>query len=143
MYNASLIAKYIINYSNSKGKSVSNLRLQKILYFVQAEFLVSKNECCFSDDIYAWDLGPVVPSVYREYKMFGSSSIPSQKIVGIQPLDEDKTIINEMVDECNKISTYELVQITHNQTPWKKAYEMPYNNGIISPESIKEYFNEA
>ncbi len=140
MYSASLIAKYIINYCNTMGKTISNLRLQKILYFVQAEFLVSKGSPCFQDEIYAWDLGPVVPDVYREYKIFGSSAIPAFRDILFQISEDDKELIDGVVNECNKYSSYTLVQMTHEQTPWIKAYNT-FSNGIITKNSIKEYFS--
>lgn len=46
-YDALDIAAYIVQYCHETGTIVSNLKLQKILYFLQAEFLVNKDECCF------------------------------------------------------------------------------------------------
>lgn len=76
MYKALDIARYIIERCREKNRTVSNLKLQKILYFVQAEFLVTKNQPCFAETIEAWDFGPVVPEVYYEYRMYGSANIP-------------------------------------------------------------------
>ena len=64
MYSVLDVAKYVIFYSNEKKYDISNLKLQKILYFIQAEFLVSENEPCFYEEIEAWNFGPVVPEVY-------------------------------------------------------------------------------
>ena len=68
MYSAVDVARYIIWYCKRQGYSISNLKLQKILYFVQAEFLVNTGKPCFSEEIEAWDFGPVVPEVYHEFK---------------------------------------------------------------------------
>ena len=76
MHSASLIAKYIIERCDHYNQTISNLKLQKILYFVQAEFLVEENRRCFFEEIEAWDYGPVVPNVYRKYKMYGAANIP-------------------------------------------------------------------
>lgn len=75
MYSVVDISRYIIHYCKQQGYYISNLKLQKILYFVQAEFLVELHAPCFSEEIEAWDFGPVVPEVYHEYKHFGSSNI--------------------------------------------------------------------
>jgi len=148
LYNALSVAHYIINYCNEQRKGVSNLKLQKLLYFVQAEFLVSTphNTPCFEDPIEAWDFGPVVPNVYHEYKIYGSGIIPSvssdpfadyyQKI-----LSADQEMINEIVQEAANYSASQLVAITHNQAPWRSAYRKGFNN-IISNESIFNYFKE-
>ena len=143
MYTADIVARYIIDYSYDKNKPMSNLRLQKTLYFVQAEFLVTKGQPCFSDEIYAWELGPVVPSVYHEYKVYGSSPIPSHgtsgEYYGIS--NHDAFLINEMVDQCNKYSTSSLVQFTHEQKPWKTAYHSA--DRLIAKDAISSFFSEG
>lgn len=51
MYGVLDVCRYIINYSNRKDYGVSNLKLQKLLYFIQAYFLInsSENKPCFSE----------------------------------------------------------------------------------------------
>ncbi|MCI8378628.1 MAG: DUF4065 domain-containing protein [Lachnospiraceae bacterium] len=134
--NAKEVAKYIIAYCGQKGYSISNLKLQKILYFVQAEFLVATGMPCFREEIEAWDFGPVVPEVYRQYKIFGSANIPTFIIRGRMLLDDG--LINRMVDECAKYTLSQLVEITHNQTPWIEANKM--ERRVIYKDTIENYF---
>lgn len=157
-YNVLDIARYIINYCNEHGYGVSNLKLQKILYFVQAAFLVNINKKCFNESIEAWDFGPVVPEVYHEFKFYGNNNIPSiyeyidysngvweaEKVKfdnGIIEID-DRDLINGMIEECCKYSAGRLVEITHNQDPWINAYTKGCNN-IITRKSIKKFFGEG
>lgn len=145
MYRALTIARYIIERCNEKDKTISNLKLQKILYFVQANFLVSKNQPCFPEQIEAWDFGPVVPEVYQEYKTYGGASIPAffrSYMVSSISLD-DRKLIDEMVDSCAGYSASALVEITHRQTPWIEAYNKPGKNNVITNESIKKFFSEG
>lgn len=148
MYNALSVAHYIIESCNSLNIGVSNLKLQKILYFVQAEFLVSTpaHTPCFSDRIEAWDFGPVVPTVYHQYKIYGSGMIPSRPYGFLNPFYEtisptDQLIINGIVQETSNYSASQLVQITHNQAPWKNAYRQGFNNEITN-EAILAFFKE-
>ena len=142
MYSALLISRYIIKRCNEINKSISNLKLQKLLYFVQAEFLVSKDKPCFYEKIEAWDFGPVVPEVYRKYRIYGSASIPYIKgIENGKILSDDQALINEIVDICSKYSAAMLVEVTHAQEPWKKAYKR-YQNNTISNDSIKSFLSE-
>ena len=160
MYNVLDISRYVINYSNDKGYGISNLKLQKILYFIQAFFLTktAKRVPCFYQRIEAWDFGPVIPEAYREYKQYGSSNIPTirsfikfdqENIWDIQRInynsnviaDEDKAMINLVVDKFSEYSATDLVELTHNQAPWSNAY-VPYKNNEITIEDIREYFNE-
>lgn len=155
MYEALLIARFAINYSNKKEYGISNLKLQKILYFIQAYFLITVNKPCFSDSIEAWDFGPVVPVVYHEFKQFGSGNIPKIDSyfmgnifdVKVKKFDDssiddcDKRNIESVIDEFKDFSATDLVKLTHSQDPWKNAY-VPFANNVITNESIKEFFND-
>lgn len=158
IYSALEVARHIINYANSSDQLLSNLKLQKLLYFVQAEFLTSQGRTCFTDDIEAWNFGPVVPAVFREFKIFGSFHIPPVKhyyvedesqpynfrrvvFYDIEITDEDKTVIDEVVDYFADCSSVELTDLTQKQLPWQNAY-IKHLKIVISPQSIKEYFTK-
>lgn len=140
MYKALDVAKYIIDKCNEKNMAIGNLKLQKVLYFVQAEFLVVKNTPCFVEEIEAWDFGPVIPEVYREYKVYGGAIIPVFKKNDIVFISKgDQELIDGIIDECAKYSTSTLVNIIRHQSPWREAYYR-INDNVISKQSIKEYF---
>lgn len=142
MYSVINVAEHIIMYYNRMNKTISNLKLQKILYFVQAEFLVSKDEPCFEERIEAWDFEPVIPEVYHKYKVFGGASIPHVEKEYVSPFKpNDQELIEGIVKECAKYSASTLVEITHRQTPWQEVYS-PHCIGIITNESIKRFFKE-
>lgn len=157
-YNVIDVCRHIINYSNEKEYGVSNLKLQKLLYFTQAYFLMTKKEACFYEKIEAWDLGPVVPVAYREYKQFGSGNIPTityiiekdneniwnSKVIPYYDeiiSEEDKERIEAVVDKFSEYSASDLVRLTHIQKPWIDAY-VPNRNNEITIESIGVYFND-
>lgn len=139
MYNALSVAKYVIDRSNNTKNPISNLKLQKLLYFIQAEFLVSTGHPCFNDDIEAWPLGPVVPIVYEKYRIFGSTLIPfsygNESYISVF----DKLIIDNIIEICKDYSASYLVSLTHKQKPWLEAYNNgPYSK--ITNASIKSFF---
>ena len=141
MYKALDVAKYIIDKCNEKNMAIGNLKLQKVLYFVQAEFLVVKNIPCFIEEIEAWSFGPVIPEVYREYKVYGGAIIPVFKKNDIVFISKgDQELIDGIIDECAKYSTSTLVNIIRHQSPWREAYYR-INDNVISKQSIKEYFD--
>ncbi|RKI39120.1 DUF4065 domain-containing protein [bacterium D16-51] len=142
MRSAVEIASYIIWYCGKMKFSISNLKLQKILYFVQAEFLVNTNNPCFFEEIEAWDFGPVVPVVYRKYKVYGSSNIPTFFVdYNVKLGDAEKELVNGIVDVCADYTASELVEITHNQSPWRDNYKPKWNN-VIPLNEIRDYFAE-
>ena len=76
MYSALDIANYVLGYYYEKNRlCISNLKLQKILYFLQAEFLVSKKKPLFKDEIEAYGFGPVVYEVNKRYWIHGKIAI--------------------------------------------------------------------
>lgn len=153
-YSVDTISKYIINYSDEHFGGISNLRLQKLLYFVQVEFIKETGQAAFNEEIEAWSFGPVVPEIYRKYKIFGRENIilninENFRIFFMEPDESvneeisvnDKDIINRVLEEASILPTVELVNISHKQDPWKNAYKGENFLGqIISKESIKKYF---
>lgn len=140
MYEAVDVAKYVIEYEDSKGRSVSNLRLQKLLYFIQALFIRTRNEPCFLDRMEAWDFGPVIPAVYHEFKLFGSSNIPvSFSKDRCDIAENDQFLINRTLERCSTLSTPALVSRSHSQKPWRDAYHRPFNN-VITLQAMREAF---
>ena len=115
------------------------------------------NTPCFDEKIEAWDFGPVVSEAYHEYKQYGSGDIPSiesyilfdeddiwnSKRVGFTDnviKDEDKVLIDKVIDKFADYSATDLVSLTHRQSPWIDAYTSHQNNEITI-DAIREYFN--
>lgn len=159
MYDVLDVCRYVINYSNDKDYGISNLKLQKILYFIQAAFLTisERRTACFAEKIEAWDFGPVVPEAYHEFKQYGSGNIPSVQsyydfnscdLWNIKQIefsndcinDDDKEIINGVVDVFSEASATDLVTLTHNQAPWKDAYSLG-KNSEITRDAIRGFFD--
>lgn len=153
------VCRYVINYSNKCDYGISNLKLQKVLYLIQAYFLIQKKDRspCFDEKIEAWDFGPVVPEAYQEYKQYGNGDIPTiksylvfdkNKIWNVERIkfddsviaDKDKVLINKVVDKFADYSATDLVSLTHRQSPWIDSY-VPHQNNEITLDSMREYFN--
>ena len=142
MYDVLLIANYIIYYCNNNSLPINNLRLQKLLYFIQAEFLIVIKKPCFLEEIEAWDIGPVIPKVYYYFYKYGSCNIFYYNKKNIQYITKkDKNIINNIINIYSKIFNSELVKITQHQTPWMKVYNY-YKTNIINKKSIKFFFEQ-
>lgn len=141
MYNVIDVAKYIILYCKRNGYSISNLKLQKLLYFVQAQFLVTYGFPAFNEDIEAWDFGPVVPEAYHYFKMWGSSEIPSivAKDAERKIRMDHQSAMDDVLDQCAYFSATYLVELTHKQRPWQDYYDGSYNK-IIPKNAIRRFF---
>ena len=140
MYSALDVARYIILYYREKKIAISNLKLQKLLYYVQGEFLSSKNECCFCDEIQAWKHGPVIPNVYFSYNSYMANPILSTQKPSSDISDTDKTIINKVLDKYEHTDAWDLVDMTHQEYPWKSVYRDDVPNIAITIDSLKRHF---
>lgn len=139
LYDVLTIADYIIRRCSGEGYTVSNLKLQKLLYFVQAEFLVAIGKPCFQEKIVAWDFGPVVPKVYREFCVYGSAHIPVGAVAITVLPKKIAALIDGIVFTCLPFSSSQLVEITQHQLPWAVAYAKGYGTEITN-ESILSFF---
>ncbi|WP_251861983.1 type II toxin-antitoxin system antitoxin SocA domain-containing protein [Clostridium sp. Marseille-Q2269] len=141
IYNVIDVAKYVINKSIEMETPISNLKLQKILYFIQGEFLSVLKKPAFLQEIQAWKHGPVVPEVYYEFNKYIADEITSKFNDFNETILEkkDRNIIDKVIkDNLNK-DAWKLVQITHKQSPWIDNYK-PGENIIIPNGDIKKYF---
>lgn len=146
MYSASDIAKMIINWCSFYKIPITNLKLQKLLYFVQGEFLKTRNARLISDDFYAWQLGPVVPNVYYEYAIYSSSQIPSiQNYFPPIPRDnyKDYAAIDAALQKYARRPAWELVDLSHTQDPWKYNYQIFGDKALIPFRDIEKFFREG
>ncbi len=132
MYFALNIAKYIIDKCTRERYPVSNLQLQKILYYIQREFLQLGTKA-FSEEIEAWQFGPVVPAVYRQYCGFGALSIRMRYHV---ELDEDfMNIIDPIVEKKRLLNPWDMVSDTHSLG---KAWDLIYRGGLGDHQVIPQ-----
>ena len=99
---------------------ITNLIMQKLCYYAQGFALVNLNRPLFFEDIEHWKHGPVVPSLWRQYRAAGSRPIP----VPPQPLDpylftpEIRNVLDQVNLLYGSLSAIELRNQTHREPPW-------------------------
>lgn len=137
------IADYFIWLANYTGSFISNLKLQKLVYYAQAWYLAIHDEPLFDEDFEAWIHGPVIPELYKKYREFKWKPI-LKEVEEPKFTEEVKQFLDEVADVYFGLDAYELEQMTHTEAPWIEARgEKPTDascNEIISKESMREYF---
>jgi uncharacterized phage-associated protein len=117
---ANKVADYLIRFSHEHGNLVSNLALQKLVYYAQAWHLALKDNPLFDDKIEAWVHGPVVPSVYHRFKKHRWNPIPDQPDdPGLGKSVKDH--LDEVMEVYSGFSASQLELMTHKELPWKEA----------------------
>lgn len=143
-YDAKKIAKWFLTYNEKNmidgdAEYISNLKLQKLLYYAQGTYLAIKNKSLFADDIVAWEHGPVVVDVYHEYRNNGSFGIQDYGKFDLESIDVDtRRILEEVYAVFGQYSAWKLREMTHEETPWKSTEQ----GKVIKTDVIKKYFSE-
>lgn len=134
------LAKYIVDKCTRENQPISNLQLQKILFYIQRECLRTYDQPIFLAEIEAWKFGPVVRVVYFHFCGSGGNRIRF-KFHNIHELKVDfKEIVDEIVEEKRQQEPWALVNDTHcPQGAWCQIFDSGAGEHDVIPiELIKE-----
>ena len=125
------------------GDLISNLKMQKLVYYAQGVHLAMFDKELFEEDIEAWEHGPVVPSLYHEFKSFGKNAIePNFDEFNIEIFSsEQKDMLKEVYNTFGQFSAWVLRNMTHDERPWLETTNGgKVVCGVIKKDLLKEYF---
>lgn len=146
------IAAFFLRRALDDGDLITNLKMQKLIYYAYCWVLTLNNARLFKERMQAWPNGPVLASLYKLLNKYGSSPISSNFVASVslermEKLDQEvlytlKTVYEAYVPKA----AYELVALTHNESPWKNAREgmsvTERSNKELSDEDIINYFSK-
>lgn len=132
------VADYFLSKTDEEaGDVISNLKLQKLVYYAQGFTLAVTGKPLFNEPIEAWQHGPVVPDLYHKYKDHGAYGIPAPTNVDFSKFSSEiKEILDEVYDVYGQFSAWKLRNMTHEEAPWKNTER----GDVISLSSMSEYF---
>ena len=141
MQTADNVARWFLSRNKVRALSgeadfISNLKLQKLLYYAQGIHLALYGAPLFADKIVAWQYGPVVEDVYQKYKINGSEPIADFDLPIENFTADEENTLQFTQDAFGQFSAWKLADMTHEETPWKTTpilHEIPCNK-------IKNYF---
>lgn len=163
MYSSAAIANYFLAKSWTEGESVDPLKLQKLLYYAHGWHLAVEGSPLLKEAVEAWKWGPVVSSIYHEFKGFGSRPIdrPASDyrqdtegnwriyIPRLTPgeIEESGQFLDQIWDIYRDWSGVEMADASHAKgSPWRKVREGKaetiIDNKHISDDLIQSHFEE-
>lgn len=152
------IANWVIEWANERDIPLSNMAINKIVYFLHAHYLVEFHKPLVSAKIEAWEHGPVFRELYRVFKDFGSQPIEKKatklnaetgetEICQAKLDDEDKDFLEKLLPRYCYLSASHLRSLSHEQNgPWDKVWnhQGEVNSTMeISNHSISLWFQKA
>jgi uncharacterized phage-associated protein len=124
MINCLNAARYFIirAYEDGIEAEITNMKVQKLLYYSQCLHLALYDEPLFEDQIQAWRYGPVCPPAYKFYSKFEADQlpIPGKELLSEIP-EHEKQLLEEIWEYFGGYHAYRLSEMTHLEFPWKKA----------------------
>lgn len=143
MQTADNVARWFLSRNkvralNGAADFISNLKLQKLLYYAQGMYLALYGEPLFEDEIVAWQYGPVVETVYQKYKANGSDGIKNFVPPTENFSSNEEAVLQFTQKTFGQFSAWKLADMTHEETPWKDTAI----NDVISRAAIKKYFED-
>lgn len=138
--DASDLSKYIIHEANNMDVPITHLKLQKILYYVAGVFAGALNERAFWDSIEAWQYGPVVRNVYIEFCSWGALPLTCEEDVLLDYDEEQRKLVDFIIDQKISMSGRELVNATCSESPWKKHADCIAMKPEIRYCDLRDYF---
>lgn len=133
------IAKsFLLLEDKNDGEGITNLKLQKLVYYAQGFYLALFDKPLFNEEIKAWKHGPVVPDLYQAYKEHVKDCLPLPDDFSLEQLSKDEfELVEEMYRVFGQYTAWKLREMTHEEPPWKNH---EFNLDVIPKSELKEYF---
>lgn len=122
MHTALDVAAWFLNEIDRKaGDSITNLKLQKLVYYAQAWAATLLGRPLFEEPVEAWAHGPVVDVVYQEYKGYAYHDLPvSRRKPKFRP--EERVVLEDVLAIYGEHSARFLEELTHGERPWETVW---------------------
>jgi uncharacterized phage-associated protein len=157
MYEARKICNYLLAHYDAKQFNLSNLRLNKLIFFIHAISLATLRDGLVRNHFEAWQYGPVIRPVFDAFKIHGDQWIsePAQYLDyatgDLKPIPYDDILsahadkIEKVFEEYSRFSTGQLVALSHEPGgPWDVVYRAHLADKTASPripnELIRRHF---
>lgn len=132
IYDVLDVSEYVLSYCETKGKPISNLKLQKILFYIQCEYIRQKKRLLFDNQMECWTYGICIPDSYLHYASWSSTDIFGVKLIeGISFDDETKRIMNRVIDQYIDWKVWYLVELNQQEKIWRDNFIQGYDYADI------------
>lgn len=155
MLSPKSIANYLLDLARADGQTIDPMKLQKLVYYAHGWYAGYRNAPLIDEQVEAWPYGPVIPSLYYEFKRFGAGPILAKATEfcdgGIRevPPPQDPQLqmfLQNVWKSYGRFTSVALSEMTHAQgSPWEITRRS--SNGMRSVDIqfvlIKNHFDAA
>jgi uncharacterized phage-associated protein len=135
-------ARYFIikAYDAGIAAQMTNMKVQKLLYYAQSIHLALYREPLFSNEIQAWRYGPVCPPAYQFYREFEGGQLPIPSLDSMTKIDSAlRQVLDEVWEYFGGYHAYRLSDMSYLEFPWKKARQgLPSEAASNNPIALED-----
>ncbi|RZF60701.1 DUF4065 domain-containing protein [Sphingomonas populi] len=142
------LSNLILDWSSKLGVSITPMKLQKLLYYCHADFLIQTGIPLIQQDFEAWEYGPVIPCIFQEFKQHGSNFIETRayrfnpiscerELATVNDLGNIEDIVRKTFDAYVRYTASTLSNMTHSETgPWAETLRR-FSSGSLKGRCIE------
>lgn len=157
-YDGRAVANFVLEVAEREGLPLSNLSLQKVLFFCHAWHLVETGQPLIKQEFEAWKHGPVLQYIYRQFKDYESHPIKA-RAKALNPLTGASEVVQHRLDTdtierleriiafYGKLEPWDLVDLSHEKGgPWDMVW---HHGGRVNPgmkipnQAIFEFYSKV
>ncbi len=158
-HSALAVANWFLDRGSADHADLSPMKLQKLIYFAHGWSLAINDVPLIQEFPEAWDYGPVIPSVYHEFKKFGGNPITQKatkldadgalklqnllRVKFVEPKitddQEAERLLAKIWEVYGKLTGIQLSNMTHAKDgAWYKAYHelAQGRRGVDIPDNL-------
>lgn len=137
------VANAVLDEARAQGKTLTIMQLLKLAYIAHGWSLALLNAPLVNEEPEAWQHGPVFPSIYREFRRYGSQPITANAngpfgtahVANLS--DGQHAIVKSVVQNYGDMHAFALSRITHEpDTPWWKTYRNGFGSSDDIPNAV-------
>jgi len=149
------VANYLIGKAHGEGDRITPMKLLKLVYIAHGWSLGITGKPLIAEEVQAWQYGPVIPSVYQDFRHYGRNPIERQKAVlnergeYVVPTVTDsqaRRLLDKVWDVYKQYDGLQLSALTHQTgTPWDTVWRewggrWGRRDAVIEPQIIAQYY---
>lgn len=142
-YKSKSVADYLLWLARVSGKAITPMQLLKLTYICHGWMLGLYARPLTTELAEAWKYGPVLPSVYHDFKKFGASFITDAPE---RPMEFDakaESVMKQVWEAYSNYNGIQLSALTHKPgTPWEITMKTYGQGSVISNDLIEQHYRE-